>query len=61
MWFSLKSAKAAMVSKADALPGRADEMPVPPRHDVLGTPMKPPFPEGLETAVFGLGLSLIHI
>jgi len=55
MWFSLKSAKVAMVSKADALPGRADEMPVPPRHDVLGTPMKPPFPEGLETAVFGLG------
>jgi len=55
MWFSLKSAKAAMVSQADALPGRADEMPVPARHDVLGTPMKPPFPEGLETAVFGLG------
>jgi peptide-methionine (S)-S-oxide reductase len=30
-------------------------MPVPERHDVLGTPMKPPFPDGLETAVFGLG------
>jgi peptide-methionine (S)-S-oxide reductase len=30
-------------------------MPVPARHDVLGTPMKPPFPDGLETAVFGLG------
>jgi len=55
MWFSLKSAKAEMVAAADALPGRADEMPVPARHDVLGTPMKPPFPEGLETAVFGLG------
>jgi peptide-methionine (S)-S-oxide reductase len=30
-------------------------MPVPERHDVLGTPMKPPFPDGLQTAVFGLG------
>jgi peptide-methionine (S)-S-oxide reductase len=28
---------------------------VPERHDVLGTPIAPPFPEGLETAVFGLG------
>ena len=30
-------------------------MPVPERHDVLGTPLAPPFPDGLETAVFGLG------
>ena len=30
-------------------------MPVPARHDVLGTPIAPPFPEGLETAVFGMG------
>ena len=30
-------------------------MPVPARHDVLGTPLEPPFPEGLEQAVFGLG------
>jgi peptide-methionine (S)-S-oxide reductase len=38
-----------------ALPGRSETMPVPPRHDVLDTPMTPPFPEGLEQAVFGLG------
>ena len=38
-----------------ALPGRDQEMPVPARHDVLGTPLKPPFPDGLEQAVFGLG------
>ena len=38
-----------------ALPGRDHEMPVPARHDVLGTPMTPPFPDGLEQAVFGLG------
>jgi peptide-methionine (S)-S-oxide reductase len=30
-------------------------MPVPARHEVLGTPLEPPFPEGLEQAVFGLG------
>jgi peptide-methionine (S)-S-oxide reductase len=30
-------------------------MPVPERHDVFGTPIAPPFPDGLETAVFGLG------
>ncbi|HEX4905493.1 MAG TPA: peptide-methionine (S)-S-oxide reductase MsrA [Acidimicrobiales bacterium] len=38
-----------------ALPGRAAEMPVPARHDVLGTPLKGPFPDGFEQAVFGLG------
>jgi peptide-methionine (S)-S-oxide reductase len=38
-----------------ALPGRAEEMQVPERHDVLGTPLRPPFPEPFETAVFGLG------
>jgi peptide-methionine (S)-S-oxide reductase len=30
-------------------------MPVPARHEVLGTPLRPPFPEGLEQAVFGMG------
>jgi peptide-methionine (S)-S-oxide reductase len=47
--------KSQMIAAEDALPGRSDEMPVPDRHDVLGTPLHPPFPEGLETAVFGLG------
>jgi peptide-methionine (S)-S-oxide reductase len=45
----------AMVSAEDALPGRDERMPAPERHDVLGTPIAPPFPEGLEQAVFGLG------
>src|ERR687884_49675 len=40
---------------ADTLPGRDTPMPVPSRHEVLGTPLQPPFPEGLETAVFGMG------
>jgi peptide-methionine (S)-S-oxide reductase len=39
----------------EALPGRAATMPVPERHTVLGTPLAPPWPEGLERAVFGLG------
>jgi peptide-methionine (S)-S-oxide reductase len=43
------------VSPEEALPGREAEIPVPDRHDVLGTPLRPPFPEGLEQAVFGLG------
>jgi peptide-methionine (S)-S-oxide reductase len=47
--------KTNMIDAADALPGREDALAVPDRHDVLGTPLKPPFPEGLETAVFGLG------
>ena len=42
-------------TKDEALPGRAQRMPVPPRHAVLGTPMEPPFPAGTERAVFGLG------
>ncbi len=43
------------VSPDQAPPGRADGMPVPERHEVLGTPLEPPFPEGLERAVFALG------
>jgi peptide-methionine (S)-S-oxide reductase len=38
-----------------ALPGRDEAMPVPAAHDVLGNPLAPPFPDGLQTAVFGLG------
>ncbi|MEU4244436.1 peptide-methionine (S)-S-oxide reductase MsrA [Actinoplanes sp. NPDC026619] len=38
-----------------ALPGRLLEMPVADKHTVLGTPLKGPWPAGLEVAVFGLG------
>jgi peptide-methionine (S)-S-oxide reductase len=44
-----------MVPPEDALPGRDDPMPVPVQHEVLGTPIAPPFPDGLEQAVLGLG------
>ena len=39
----------------EALPGRADPMPTATRHFVNGHPLKPPYPAGLEQAVFGLG------
>ena len=38
-----------------ALPGRATPMRVAEKHAVLGTRLSPPFPEGLERAVFGMG------
>jgi len=44
-----------MVSAAEALPGRATPMPVPSRHEVTGNPLRPPWPVGLEEAVFGMG------
>ncbi|HEX4753370.1 MAG TPA: peptide-methionine (S)-S-oxide reductase MsrA, partial [Solirubrobacterales bacterium] len=34
---------------------RPQQMPIPQRHAVLGTPLTPPFPDGLESAVVGLG------
>jgi peptide-methionine (S)-S-oxide reductase len=47
--------KTKMIDPERALPGRSERMPVPARHDVLGTPLEPPFPEGVETAVFAMG------
>jgi peptide-methionine (S)-S-oxide reductase len=47
--------KTMMVKAEDALKGRAAAMPVAPKHLVLATPMVPPFSEGLEATVFGLG------
>jgi peptide-methionine (S)-S-oxide reductase len=44
-----------MPSAAEALPGRAARMPVPETHFVNGHRLQPPFPTGLETAMFGLG------
>ena len=46
---------ASIPSSAEALPGREQQMPVPDKHHVNGNPLKPPFPEGMEQAVFGLG------
>ena len=47
--------KSKMVEETDALPGRPTPLPVAERHAVLGTPMTPPFPDGLERIVVGMG------
>ncbi len=47
--------KAVMPDPADVLPGRETAMPVPHKHYVNGNRIVPPFPEGLEKAMFGLG------
>jgi peptide-methionine (S)-S-oxide reductase len=44
-----------MIDPQRALPGRATEMPVADHHTVLGHPLKPPFPEGQEQIVVGMG------
>ena len=47
--------KTTLLEPEQVLPGRDTPLPVPDRHDVLGTPIQPPFPDGIETAVFGMG------
>ena len=47
--------KSRLPSAEAALPGRADRMPVPPSHVVNGARLEPPFPTGVETAIFALG------
>ena len=44
-----------MPDSGQALPGRETPMPVPEAHFVNGHPLVPPFPEGLEQAVLGMG------
>jgi peptide-methionine (S)-S-oxide reductase len=44
-----------LVDESTALPGRAEVMPVPARHFVLGTPLAPPFPDGMQMAMFAMG------
>ena len=54
MWMALRK-KAEMPAREHALPGRAEKMPVPEAHFVNGRALTPPFPAGLERAIFGLG------
>jgi peptide-methionine (S)-S-oxide reductase len=51
----LFSKPSTMVTADEALPGRTETMPVPAAHEVLGNPIAPPFPDGLEQAIVGLG------
>jgi peptide-methionine (S)-S-oxide reductase len=47
--------KLALPRPEDALPGRSQPLPIPERHAVNGRRITPPFPEGLESALFGMG------
>ena len=52
---ALFARKLRIPSPDEALPGRSTRMALPARHAVKGTPLEPPFPEGMERAIFGLG------
>jgi peptide-methionine (S)-S-oxide reductase len=51
----LRGKKTTLPGPDEALPGRATELVVPERHEVLGTPLRGPWPEGHQVAVFGMG------
>ncbi len=55
MLWGLIGKKTQMPGAANALPGRQEKMPVPAEHFVNGNPLEPPYPDGMEKAVFGLG------
>ncbi len=53
--FGLFGKQLTLPTPETALPGRSQAMPVPAKHFVNGNPMKPPYPDGMETAMFGMG------
>ena len=55
MFTFTKKRKQELPTADEALPGRPKPMVVPPRHAVLDTPLEPPFPEGTERLVVGMG------
>ena len=55
MLFDLLKKKSAMPEPGAALPGRPDPIPTAETHFVNGRPLKGPYPEGLEQAIFGMG------
>jgi peptide-methionine (S)-S-oxide reductase len=50
-----RALKTRLPTPEEALPGRSEPIVPPARHAVLGTPLAPPFPEGMAQAVFGMG------
>lgn len=53
--FGLFGKKLTLPKPEDALPGRSVTMPVPSKHFVNGNPLTPPYPAGMEMAMFGMG------
>ena len=55
MFATAQNRRARMISAAEALPGRSTPLEVPERHFVNGRPLQPPWPAGLDEAIFALG------
>jgi len=53
--FAFMKKMKTLLPAGSTLPGRGEKMPVPGCHFVNGNPLVPPFPEGMEQAVFGMG------
>lgn len=53
--FGLGEKKLSLPTPQEALPGRDKSMPIPSSHFINGNPMKPPYPENMEIAMFGMG------
>ena len=53
--FAFMKKRTSLLPKEDTIPGRGEKMPVPAKHFINGHPLRPPFPEGIEQAVFGMG------
>jgi peptide-methionine (S)-S-oxide reductase len=51
----LRRMKLELPAPDQALPGRDQEMPVPERHTLLGTPLRGPWPTGYQVAIFAMG------
>lgn len=55
MWGRWTRTAPSLPTAAEALPGRSAQMPVPASHEVLGSPLRPPFPEHTEEIVVAMG------
>ena len=53
--FSFMKKMTKLLAPEQTIPGRAEQMEVPEKHFVNGHPLTPPFPEGMQQAVFGMG------
>ncbi|MGZ6675112.1 MAG: peptide-methionine (S)-S-oxide reductase, partial [Solirubrobacteraceae bacterium] len=53
--FLFDKSKTKRVAPEEALPGRDQAISVPERHEVLGNPLTPPWPEGFQQIVVGMG------
>jgi peptide-methionine (S)-S-oxide reductase len=53
--FAFMKRMKSLLPAGSTLPGRSARMPVPARHFVSGGPLEPPFPQGMQRAVFGMG------